>query len=515
MKGKMDPRKAKMKGIQLFISIVLFFFFAGCSVFSPSKSKPERAHFDTQQDVTLKTIETESGKLSKSLKDLVDTIEKAPKDKKKVDPLMPVYNPLEDHIVSFSMIDEELQTILYTLAKSVGMNLIIEPGITAEEKLLTLNFDKVPASTVLKEILHIYDIYYEIDENVIRIKPFQERIFKLNLLDADVTTSFEIGGDVLGVGEAGSAAGLSGTFKLSGKGAKLGNPYDVIENVVQKVISKDGKYSLDRLAGSLYVKDTPAVISSISRIINHYKEMLSKQILLEARIIEVSLSDEFKFGIDWSVVSDESQSYASSASASWSLGSGLVLSHKNASISINPLGEAIEALKTFGDTKVISNPSIRCKHGQPAIISVGTSISYIKEEETTSYPDGSQRTDVSSIEVSTVFDGLILGVIPFIGTDGKITLLINPIKSDVDRASLELVGSISLPKVFVKEISTTIDLENHEVAILGGLIDKRQVMEDSRVPLLSAIPVLGYLFRSKTEMEETRELVIILGVSII
>ena len=127
------------------------------------------------------------------------------------------------------------------------------------------------------------------------------------------------------------------------------------------------------------------------------------------------------------------------------------------------------------------------------------------------------------MQVSTVFDGLILGVIPFIEEDGHITLLINPIKSDVDRASLEpeTVGgtdsglSISLPRVLIKEISTTISLDHNEVAILGGLIDKHKIVDDNGVPGLSKIPVLGYLFKDQLESEETRELVIILRASLV
>jgi type II secretory pathway component GspD/PulD (secretin) len=101
--------------------------------------------------------------------------------------------------------------------------------------------------------------------------------------------------------------------------------------------------------------------------------------------------------------------------------------------------------------------------------------------------------------------------------------MINPIKSDVDRESLEpeAVGgagsdlSISLPRVLIKEISTTISLNNNEVAILGGLIDRRNILDDNSVPGLSKIPVLGYLFKDKTQTEEIRELVIILSVSLV
>ena len=98
-------------------------------------------------------------------------------------------------------------------------------------------------------------------------------------------------------------------------------------------------------------------------------------------------------------------------------------------------------------------------------------------------------------------------------------LMINPIKSDVDRESLQLISignnKITLPEVSVKEINTTIALNSGDVVILGGLIDKRLTTDNKGVPFLSAIPGLGYLFKNEFRSEESRELVIILSVSLI
>jgi MSHA type pilus biogenesis protein MshL len=266
------------------------------------------------------------------------------------------------------------------------------------------------------------------------------------------------------------------------------------------------------------VKDTPAAVRSIAELVAHFKAILSRQILIEAQIIEVSLADEFKYGIDWSIVRDSVANANALTQGRWSSNTGFVLNHEEDEFS---LLTAIDALKTFGKAKVISNPTIRSKHGKPAIISVGTSYTYKKsvKSETSSTP--AENRETTEVEVSTVFDGLILGVIPFIEENGNISLLINPIKSDVDRASLEpeeiannSADSISLPEVSIKEISTTISLKNHDVVILGGLIDKRISTVEKSVPVISAIPVLGYLFKNDLKVEDTRELVIILTVSI-
>jgi MSHA type pilus biogenesis protein MshL len=432
-------------------------------------------------------------------------------------PVLPAYDPLADQKVSFAVVDEELQMVLYALAEAVDMNVIVDPQVHTAERRLTLNFRDVSAATVLREILAAYDLYHQVDGRIIRVKPFQERIFRLNFLDTIVNASFDVGGDVLGAGETDTASGLAGSFKLSGQAAAKSNPYDTLEVMLKPVLSKGGRYALNRLSGSLYVKDTPQVIHSVARLIQHFKETLGRQIQIEARIIEVALGDEYQYGINWEALRNLSDGATLLNSASWSLGNGLLLTGQSGEWS---LGSVVDALNTFGDTTVVSNPSIRSKHGKPAMISVGTSFTYKKSVETTTTSSSSQTDTTTEVEVSTVFDGLILGVVPFIEDNGRISLMINPIKSDVDIESLEpeAVGdgqSISLPEVRIKEISTTIDLHNGDVVILGGLIDKETVTANKGVPFLSAIPVLGYLFKNELSREEIRELVIILSVNLV
>lgn len=466
-------------------------------------------------------IEEESEKVASSRQELLRTVEKEQPRKLSLKPIMPSYNPLDDRLVSFSMVNEDLRMVLYAMAQSVGMNLIVEPDVRTTPNKLTLSFNKVPASKVLKEILGTYDLFYEIEGNMIRIKALQEKIFKLNFLDTVVDTKFDMGGDVLGAAASaeGGVEGLNGNFQLSGSGASegRGNAFDMIEEMIKGTVSESGHYILNRLSGTLYIKDTPNRIQSITKLIHHAQEMLSRQILIEARIIEVSLDDEFKYGIDWNIVKrDLGGTDTARTSLSYLVEDGLVLGgiYKGFQFDL-----AVDALNTFGDSKVVSNPIIRTKHGKAAVISVGTSNSYVKSTETTVTGSGSDAITQTEVEVSKVFDGLILGVIPFIQEDGRITMLINPIVSEVDDASLELVNignvSISLPEVNIKEISSTIALNNGDVIVLGGLIDNRRASLDKGVPGLSKVPVLGYLFRNDFESQTSKELVIILSVRIV
>jgi general secretion pathway protein D len=490
--------------------IILLFIVTGCANRAPAL-KP------LSLQTTQQHIKSESEHLDAAHKRFIPDLEKTTPRVIKEEPIMPVYNPLEDHMVSFSMINEDLKAILYSLSQSVGMNLIIDPTVNLEKKSLTLNFQNVSAATVLKEILNSYDLYYEIQGNVIRILPFKEQMFTLDFLDTRTTTNFNVGGDVLGASEE-TSSGLKGKFELSGQASKQGNDYDVIEQMISRILSKSGKYTLNRLSGALYVKDTPAVVRSISKLINHFKAMLSKQVLIEARIIEIGLSDNYKYGIDWSVLRDKAASLTAKTNVAWSLGNGLVFSHANNEFTIDA---AMDALSTFGKEKVVSDPSIRVKHGKPALISVGTSFTYKKRVQTTREVTTGTDRQITDVDVSTVFDGLILGVIPFIGENQRISLLINPINSSVNRQSLQpqSVGSgdqeISLPEVRIKEMSTTIDLTSGDVVVLGGLIDDVQTTQDNGVPILSSIPIIGNLFKKQTKDMESRELVIILSAKLI
>ena len=263
-----------MKGSKILFWILFPLFLAGCTHGTSSVKELKKPYHDHAN----KILKAESEILAKVQKELVDTLEKVPPKAIELKPVMPAYNPLEDHMVSFSMVQEDLQLVLYSLSQAVGMNLIIDPSISKEERLLTLHFEKASADTVLNEILNSFDYYYEVEENIIRIKPFQERIFRLNFLDTEIAASFEVGGDVLGAADTGAKTGLTGSFKLAGKGAKKGNSYNAIEDMVKQIISRGGKYSLNRMSGSLYVKDTPAVIRSISKLVNYVKDMLSRQI---------------------------------------------------------------------------------------------------------------------------------------------------------------------------------------------------------------------------------------------
>ena len=143
-----------MRQLNIIFGVILLLIVTGCA----TQKTPSLEKLSLQ--TTQKHIKSESEHLEVSQREFIPSLERITPREVKEEPVMPLYDPLEDHTVSFSMINEDLKVILYSLSQSVGMNLIIDPGVNLEKKLLTLNFQNVSAATVLKEVLNTYDLYY-------------------------------------------------------------------------------------------------------------------------------------------------------------------------------------------------------------------------------------------------------------------------------------------------------------------------------------------------------------------
>ncbi|MFH2091362.1 MAG: hypothetical protein ABIJ31_03275, partial [Pseudomonadota bacterium] len=309
-----------MKPCGLFrIFLVMFLLLSvGClhDNTQPAKEKPSVAS----------QIEKDSQDLAKRQADRAALLEKRKQKDIDASPILPKYDPLDDHQISFSMMEEKLETVLYLLADTVGMNLMLDGKVASAQNKVTLNFNNVSAKTVLNELTEQFDLNYRIEGNIIRISTEAEQFFSLNFLDTNITMAFDVGGDVLGSGGTETATSLSGNVTIKGTGAEKANPYVILEEMIARVKSETGVLSINKVSGTLYIKDKPSVVKTVAKLITHFKEMLARQILIEARIIEVTLSSGYDYGIDWDLVA--ANSTASSIElkdASWDLANGIVL----------------------------------------------------------------------------------------------------------------------------------------------------------------------------------------------
>ncbi|WP_019703038.1 hypothetical protein [Paracidovorax oryzae] len=178
----------------------------------------------------------------------------------------------------------------------------------------------------------------------------------------------------------------------------------------------------------------------------------------------------------------------------------------------------LNALRSFGNLKVLSNPNVQVRNGTPAMLSVGNSIRYVSRSSSTQVvPGGGASTTTSDVQTDSVFSGVMVGVLPYMREDGRIELLVNPMQSEVDPASLALVqvnsdNRVTLPVVSYKGLTTTLNVGDGDVVVVGGLIDQRTTDRDRGAPGLSDVPVLGKLVGNQSDTHASRELVIVMRV---
>ncbi|MDR3221877.1 MAG: pilus (MSHA type) biogenesis protein MshL [Candidatus Accumulibacter sp.] len=297
-------------------------------------------------------------------------------------------------------------------------------------------------------------------------------------------------------------------------------------------------FSLNRATGSLYVKARPSQVRSIAHLLEHNKAALRRQVQVEAQLIDVQLNDGYQFGVDWTVLR---RNLAGSLGLPMQMQDGTVtlpdgnLLGRSITIPARTLGPTagsglgltygddrfsatLKALSSFGTLRILSNPSIRVRNGAPALLSVGTNIRYVaKSSSSTSVPGGGASTTSSEVETDALFSGVVVGVVPYIHETGRIELLVHPMQTEVVPESLQLIpvgggNVVTLPMVNYKGVTTTLNLADGDMVMIGGLIDQNRSTDKNGIPGLSDIPGIGNVLGEQSSSHNSRELVVVLRV---
>lgn len=542
---------------------------AGCGIAERSvKELPPTEHGTLEKLGT--QVGEESYKLAEQndrLRRQVERIQPAPPP---LAPVAPVYDPLENRIVTINMNEANVGGLLWALADQLGMNLIVDPDVLARDQRASLYLKNVTAREVYNHILTAFDLHGETRGGALVVSPMEERIFSVDMLNSNTSLEMSSGGDVFGAGASGAGGGgdsLRGKLILDGNVGKQNDPYKQLAASVESIIKEDvasvgtqapreaARYSLDPLTGSLFVRARPSQVRAVAKLVERNQEMLGRQVLVEAQLIDVSLSDEFRYGVDWTKLRGRVAGITGDSPIAAdpyygvdadgepilnplfpgadsntlekiltiprqligsALGRGTGVSYLG-----DTFGATLNVLREFGNVKVLSNPSVRVRNGTPAYLSVGQNIRYVSKSTTTfSNPGGGATNTSSDVQTESLFSGVVIGVAPLIHDDGKVELLVHPMQTDVAPGSLELVevgsgNAVTLPIISFKGLTTTLNLRDGDTVLLGGLIDQQSQGTDNGVPGLSDVPGLGKLFGSEAKSKSSRELVMVLRVTVI
>ncbi len=292
-------------------------------------------------------------------------------------------------------------------------------------------------------------------------------------------------------------------------------------------------YTIDESVGMISVTAPQPLLEKVDQYIDNLKTELYRQVAIEAKIIEVYLQDNSKIGLDWSnILKDFSIGGTTFFGTAGTGGDGQVypwipaegdaesITRFVSKITLNPanFNVLLNALNEQGETHVLANPKLTVLNGQPAMISVGKNVAYIK---TVSREVDENNRITFTAETDNVVDGIALGVMASIIDNNKVTLHLTPITTDLvgDTIQYRSFGNdgliVGLPEIRVRQMSTMVDVENGEMLIIGGLIDSVESTSGNFAPIVGKIPVVRYLFGVEEKIQQRRELVILLTPTIL
>ncbi len=291
------------------------------------------------------------------------------------------------------------------------------------------------------------------------------------------------------------------------------------ETLTALVGSDDGRSVIvSPQAGLVTVRAMPAEISAVKGFIESTQEHLRRQVIIEAKIMEVTLNDDYQQGVEWSNVLGHIESTDIGFSTngniagnaiSASIGGATGITFRNADFT-----SVIRLLSTQGNVQVLSSPRITATNNQKAVIKVGEDEYFVTEVSSTT-TTGTATTTTPEVQLTPFFSGIALDVTPQIDANGEVILHVHPsvTLTDEQTKTIRIGGedlSLPLAQSSVRESDTIIKAQSGEIVVIGGLIETRRVDNESKTPLLGDIPLVGELFKSKSNATQKKELVIML-----
>jgi len=435
------------------------------------------------------------------------------------------------------------------MARDADLNLDIDNDISGK---ITMNAIDQTLPKILDRIESQSNITYFLEDDTLKVmsdKPYLHT-YDINYLNinrssgGNVSVSTEIGASGSGIQNKGSGgaggggssgsdnkasskienksvnefwttitmniAGILGEGIKSGSGTRLNTGNNVIVN---------------RESGVIAVRATAKQHKTIQKFIDQVVGNVQRQVLIEATIAEVQLSDTYQAGIDWSLVSETAviggQTVVTKGGVQDVIGGALGSSPffqlaTTGTVNGNPLNITLKALETFGDVKVLSSPKVMALNNQTAILKVvDNEVYFTTNVEVDSGSVNQNSQIVVDTDVNTVPIGFVMSVTPYIDDENTVSLNVRPTISRIIRfvndpnPLLADAGVVSqIPVIQVREIETMLKIENRETAVIGGLMQDQINKENRGVPILSSIPLLGALFSYAEEKFVKSELVI-------
>jgi len=327
------------------------------------------------------------------------------------------------------------------------------------------------------------------------------------------------------------------------------NTTDFWKELVEELkfmLTPSGQTSMNKTAGIIQITDRPSALRRVEAYLSNVRTSIHRQVDIEARLYNVTLNNQFQFGIDWVHIA---QAYggtlgfggatlpvanggaqlldssigginrfgvigSSSSTASGGNLSSLVFQNFNTQAAIN-------ALEEQGTVQVISTPRLRTLNNQTALIKVGEEVPFFNSS-TSFLPGLNGQTALQQSVVTSITVGTILSITPQISSDDWVSLDISPVLTSLKAIVIQPgpsgtnsttaasggTGGTTAPDLDTKQASTIVRVKDGTTVVIGGLIQTQKAKNETKVPFLGDIPLLGKLFTGTFRFDQKVELVI-------
>lgn len=437
--------------------------------------------------------------------------------------------PAKEGYVTMDFKDADINTVLRLLSVKSGVNIVAGPEVTGT---VTARLENVPWEEALEVVLRTYGYVYEKKGNIIRVTTRENLAQEELVTETFLLEYIQLSKKSQPTTPAGASA--SGVEEAGGK---------ELLDIVTTMLSERGKVKMVTQRNVLVVTDTPTHVYKIGQVIQRLDQR-TPQAYIDSRIVKSQLDEGENLGIRWNAASMGVSSGASrpitfpfatqkdtdkeyfpgvleSFLARTSTSSATTGTTTTGTVTANtaeprsfPFADAAVSNRTYtfgtldftsfsallsmlesrSNTKVVSNPRIVVLNNQTARVKVGSEIPIPKF-------DFNQQTASFQVTGFTYRDiGVVLNVTPHINTAEEILVDVKPEVSSLG-STISFTSTLAAPSFDVTNAETQVLIRSGETIAIGGLLEDKVAVSEQQVPYLSAIPVLGKIFRSKRQTE--------------
>ncbi|BER93760.1 MSHA biogenesis protein MshL [Vibrio cholerae] len=454
--------------------------------------------------------------------------------------------------------DVEAKAFFASLVQGTEYSAAIHPAVTGR---ITLNLTDVTLDEALGVVRDLYGFEVVKEGKVIQVYPAGLRTVTIpvdylqfkrtgrsltSITTGTITNTDTNNSSSSSSSSSGSSDGNSSSSSSRRSDSRGGTEIEttnesdfwpLLEKAVAQLLGGSGGQTViaNPQAGVLTLRAYPDEIRQVNEFLGISQQRMHRQVILEAKILEVTLSDGYQQGINWSKA-------FSSNGASYNIGSGTITQdssgnpitsalpgldaigsllggQSNVVISSGSFDAVISFMATQGDLNVLSSPRVTASNNQKAVIKVGTDEYYVTDlSSVVGTGDNAQASP--DITLTPFFSGISLDVTPQIDDQGNVLLHVHPAVIEVEQQTKIITYNsqeITLPlaRSSIRESDSVIRAKDGDVVVIGGLMKTNTIERVSKVPFLGDVPGLGNLFRNISNQTQKTELVILLKPTVV